>query len=369
MLQRVDAQVLAAPDALERPGGFAWWYLDLVDAKGDGLVLIWAWGLPFLPGLARDARRGQPTLPRDRPAVSFALYERGRCTCYLLQEAPPEGSATDGVGEFCVGGAVLSVQPLEAAGGQGAGFSLRAALDLPIPGGAGRLRGEVRAAGPALLGGSPGPRYAAHSWSPRLAGAEGEATLDVAGRPVHLRGRVYHDRNEASAPLHAHGIADWWWARVALPDRALIWYRLRHADGHVEEHLLDVDHGGRARDCAAPAALSAPSRWAAFGPRCPRRLTLTDADGRAHALALEAPIDDSPFYQRLRLRGPEAWGWAERVLPDAVDPDWMRPLVRMRVQRLGGPNSFWLPLFAGPVESRLRRLLLPARPALEAPHD
>ena len=57
------------------------------------------------------------------------------------------------------------------------------------------------------------------------------------------------------------------------------------------------------------------------------------------------------------------------MLPAAIDPDWMRPLVRMRVQKLGGRNSFWLPLFAGPVETRLRRLLWPARPALEAPHD
>jgi hypothetical protein len=374
LLQRVDAQTPADPAALQRPGGFAWWYLDLVDDNGDGLVLIWAWGLPFLPGLARDARRGQPSLPRDRPAISFALYEGGRCTCYLLQEAPAAAASTDLLGDFCVGGATLCIRPLATpesegegeAEGAGEGFSLRATLDLPIPGSAGRLRGEVRAAGPALRGGSLGPRYAGHSWSPRLAGAEGEAQLDVAGRAVALRGRLYHDRNEGTAPMHAHGIADWWWGRLALADRALIWYRLRHEDGHVEEHLLDVDHSGQARDCAAPAALSAPSRWAWFGPRCPRQLTLTDADGRAHPVALEAPIDDSPFYQRLRMRCPGGWGWAERVIPAAIDPDWMRPLVRMRVQQLDGPNSLWLPLFAGPVETRLRRLLRPAPPALVA---
>ena len=80
--------------ALQRPGGFAWWYLDLVDDNGYGLVLIWAWGLPFLPGLARDARRGQPSLPRERPAISFALYEGGRCTCYLLQEAPAAAASS-----------------------------------------------------------------------------------------------------------------------------------------------------------------------------------------------------------------------------------------------------------------------------------
>lgn len=361
MLQRVEAHTPADPGALERPGGFAWWYLDLVDAQGDGLVLILAWGLPFLPGLARDARRAQPRLPRARPAVSFALYEGGRCSCYLLQEAAPDAASTDLVGEFTVGGARLRVQP------EGEGLRVEASLDLPIPGSAGRLRGAVRAAGPALRGGRLGPPYAGHRWAPRLASAAGEAILDVAGRPVTIRGQLYHDRNEADAPLHAHGIADWWWGRLALADRSLIWYRLRHDDGHVEEHLLDVDPSGLARDGAAPAALGPPRRWAWFGPRCPAALTLTDADGGAHPLVVEAPIDDSPFYQRLRLRGPGAWGWAERVIPAAVDPDWMRPLIHMRVQQLAGPNSLWLPLFAGPVETRLRRLLRPSPAALEAP--
>ena len=49
---------LTSPDTpldrtlLDVAGGFAWWYLDLVDERGDGLVLIWSFGLPFLPGYA-----------------------------------------------------------------------------------------------------------------------------------------------------------------------------------------------------------------------------------------------------------------------------------------------------------------------------
>jgi len=43
---------------LEAPGGFAWWYLDALDARGDGLVVIWSFGLPFLPGYRSASRRG-----------------------------------------------------------------------------------------------------------------------------------------------------------------------------------------------------------------------------------------------------------------------------------------------------------------------
>ena len=32
----------------EAPGGFCWWYVDLVDERGDGAVLIWGFALPFL---------------------------------------------------------------------------------------------------------------------------------------------------------------------------------------------------------------------------------------------------------------------------------------------------------------------------------
>ena len=41
---------LADQALLDVPGGFLWCYLDLVDATGDGLVLVVSFGLPFLPG-------------------------------------------------------------------------------------------------------------------------------------------------------------------------------------------------------------------------------------------------------------------------------------------------------------------------------
>ena len=75
--------------ALDVPGGFLWWYVDLVDDHGDGLVLIASFGLPFLPGLLDAARRGAPLAPRERPALSLALYRGGKTSFYVLDVPAP----------------------------------------------------------------------------------------------------------------------------------------------------------------------------------------------------------------------------------------------------------------------------------------
>jgi hypothetical protein len=357
MIHRRNATSAPPAGALDQPGGFAWWYLDLVDDHGDGLVIIFSWGLPFLPGLAHDARAGQPTPARARPALCFSLYEQGRCTAYLLQEHDAADAFTDLRSHFHIGGSDLRVRAI--ADGQ---VELRVRLDCPIPGSDQRLTGVIEARGPEVVAPEDDSTYEAHTWAPRLAGARGRAQLDIGGRALHIEGALYHDRNDASGPLHSHGIAGWWWGRLALPDRSLIWYQLQHHDGSLREMLLDVAPDGQARLAPAPGRLGPAQRLHVFGPKSPAHLDLTDADGQAHAFLIDRPIDDSPFYQRFRLRGAGGFGWLERVLPEATDPNWMRPLVRMRVHKVSGPNSIWLPLFNGPAESRLARLLGQAGP-------
>ena len=52
-----------------------------------------------------------------------------------------------------------------------------------------------------------------------------------------------------------------------------------------------------------------------------------------------------------------SYGIGENVVPDRVDSDLLRPLVRMRVHRAEGPNSRWLPLFSGDSDGRWARML------------
>ena len=61
---------------LDTPG-FAWWYLDVVDAEGTGLVLIWSFGLPFLPDpVARAGDRLDLPSPRDPKGVHAAAIRQ-----------------------------------------------------------------------------------------------------------------------------------------------------------------------------------------------------------------------------------------------------------------------------------------------------
>ncbi len=367
LLQLSPTHSQPSADALHRPGAFLWWYLDLIDERGDGLVLIFSWGLPFLPGLAAAARDGQATPPAARPSVCFSLYEGGKTTFYLLQELDPDAAHCDVSGRLRIGSSTLETT-LEPDGG----LLVEASLDCPIPGSVERLVGRVVARGRPRMGGDDSAPYPSHTWSPRLAAADATARLLIGGRrSVELKGRGYHDRNDGTAPLHAHGIREWWWARLALPDRELVWYALAAeapagatASGD-RQILMEIGRDGAARRLDSPedrhpGALGPAADLHLFGPRSPRRLRLHDSEGAPVEARLRC-IDDSPFYQRFTLEGRSAQGpvrgFAERVRPAAIDPDWMRPLVRMRVHAVGRKSSRWLPLFNGPVETRLSRLL------------
>ena len=72
---------------IHQPGGFAWWYAELLDDKGNGMVLIWSFGLPFLPGYKSANDSGKPETPLSRPSLNVALYEAGEPSFYLLMNS------------------------------------------------------------------------------------------------------------------------------------------------------------------------------------------------------------------------------------------------------------------------------------------
>ncbi|HEX6242906.1 MAG TPA: hypothetical protein VFZ61_18460, partial [Polyangiales bacterium] len=199
--------------ALASPGGFAWWYADLVDEQGRALVLIWSFGLPFLPGSRARA------LPTERPALSLATYEDCRCTFYMLQTYAPDAASVESEGQVRLGDSRFRLVRT------GRELALEAELDLPLPDG-GRLRGAVTAHGAACLAPAAhgGASASPQRWAPTLAAASGSAELRSEGYGFRLRGRAYVDANTSPQPLHELGIASWRWGRVALPGRDLIFY-------------------------------------------------------------------------------------------------------------------------------------------------
>lgn len=348
--------------ALASPGGFAWWYADFVDDDGRALVLIWSFGLPFLAGSRTRA------LPADRPAVSLATYERGRCSFYLLQTYAPHAARVEGEGRVRLGDSRFAVTRTDGE------VALEAELDLALPGGA-WLRGAVHARGP----GCRAPAAEADAcaspqrWAPTLGAANGCAELRTScGSDFRMRGRAYVDGNTSPLPLHELGIASWRWGRVALPGRDLIFYFVDPEGGRAEpvRLVLEVDREGRMTEHRVSSHWFGPRRDG-FGLRFHSGLRLSSPTGLDVELRFSAPIDRGPFYLRFALeaetrRGERGRGLAELAVPKQVDRAWQRPFIRMRTHATQGPNSAWLPLFCGPAEGRIRRLLaqrLPARAA------
>ena len=353
----------SAPDwsTLAAPGGFCWWYLDLVNDAGDGLVLIWSYGLPFLPGLAHDARRGQPRSPQDHPSLNLALYTGGQCRFYLLQTYPPATPRHDEAG--CrLGASTLSSV---ARPGQRA---VTADLDLALPDGR-RLTGTVSAAGPAVrFDQRPDADPAGdHRWTPLLMAASGRAELAIDGAPLlAMTGRVYHDRNASQLPLHALGCSRWIWGRAPTPDGERVWYLLWRDDGRLTAWGVTVAPTGDAQ-WTALTVTARGRRWSWWGLRWPRELSLTGTGWDAQ-VSLADTVDDGPFYLRFRVRfregHTESVGVGELVVPDRVDRGWPRHLVAMAVHHTHAPNSRWLPLFSGEWPGRARWLRHTQRPQL-----
>lgn len=344
-------------EAAWAPGGFAWWYADLCTPQGDGVVLIWAYGLPFLPGLAHAARRGHPQRAADRPSVNLVVYRGGAPVFYLLQE---HGGDAPGLAALQDVGASRFRRVVS-----DGRCRLYAELDCAVPGTDARVTGTLSLdcalrTGPAVSVADDGR----HVWTPMTGPGEGEARLDFGGAPLaRIRGRAYHDRNHGTVPLHALGIDRWIWGRAPLPGREAVWYLLwPHGGGEPTALGFETGKDGEMRGLDLSVDLSAPRR-AAVGLRYPGEMRLRTADGAPWLTVRHARVaDDGPFYLRLLAEseapdGARAAGWGELCVPDRVDLSAHRPLVRMRVHRTAGGNSLWLPLFTGPREGRLARLV------------
>jgi carotenoid 1,2-hydratase len=356
-----------ARTVLDAPGGFAWWYLDALDAQGDGLVLIWSFGLPFLPGYLDGARRGRGQRAAARPSLNLALYRRGRPTFYLLQEYAeaeatwtvepgPDGSRRE---RWTLGATTIEgVRSAER-------VQLSIDLDCPLPRTAARLVGTIDLEGPAARASRLAPADTLdHHWSPQAGPSRCRAALHTgAGAPFTFEGDAYHDRNASLRPFSQLGIERWVWGRRVDEAATTAWYVL-WPEGEAQAPVAWVVR--LARDGAltveedVPLELG-PRRRAAFGMHLHPELRLAPRDQAPLEVSVEQIVDDGPFYLRVldrtRQGDQERLGWGEWVRPDRVDLARHRSLVRMRVHRTFGGNSFWLPLFAGPSEGRLRRLL------------
>ena len=69
---------------MQRVGSFTWWYVDLVDSEGNGAVLIWFAGLPFLP--LKSLKRK----PKELSGLTLSLYRDHKIDFYAFQTYPSD---------------------------------------------------------------------------------------------------------------------------------------------------------------------------------------------------------------------------------------------------------------------------------------
>ena len=356
MISLVPTHHLTPPGPLDNDGGFLWWYLDLTDSFGNGMVLIWSFGLPFLPGLASAARHGQPASPAAHPSLNVVLYRAGKPDFYLLQTIDPAQATWDG-DRWQMGG--LSGQRMV----HGERLILWMELDCAVPGTSERLVGRVNLCGTRVQGVSDDAPGTAHVWSPLVVAAIGHADLQCGTSRWQLTGRAYHDRNFGDRPLHTLGIDRWWWLHLALPDRELIGYHLLPDTPNAAPRsvCMAITHDGKAETIEPARFVMRGWRWSLLGLSSPRTITFTPPHSEPVTAHLVHRVDDGPFYQRFQIEAvvdeQRVRGFAEQVVPGRIDRALYAPFVRMRVHRHDGRNSMWLPLFTGPRTGRLSRLL------------
>ncbi len=356
------------PALLHVKGGFLWWYMDLVNEQGDGAVLIWSWGLPFLPGLAQAARRGDGFVPTQRPSFNLSIYKNFELDCYTLQEYEPEqatwehtilesGQREDtwvfGENRFKVwreaGDVCVEVQ-----------------INERVPGSIDRLVGQVSARGVARRAGLElvGDHDPHHDWTPLMGPGLGEVDV-MLGEHTHylFSARAYHDRNGGNAPLHELGFEHWIWGRMPLSDRELIYYILWPETGGAPEcvGMEILDDGRTILHQDMDIRLSGAHRELA-GMHWSERIELFNEGKKWGEVETAHILDNGPFYLRFFIKGnfhgEIVTGVGEACDPARIDLGRHRPLVKMRVGAADGAgDSMWRPLFTGPKKGRVERLL------------
>ncbi len=274
---------LAGPVRFDQPvpaGGYHWWYVDALSDDGrHGLTIIAFIGSVFSP-YYKWARRKAPAEASNHAAVNVALYGAGGHKWAMTERG--QGAVAREAAFFRVGPSALTW----------AGDSLAISLDevtFPLPG---RIRGQVRL--------HPESRNTAawaldaeglHQWQPLAPTARVEVALETPG--LAWQGHGYLDSNWGAVPLEASFVR-WDWSRAPVRGGSAVLYEGLRRGGEPFALALHFDAEGRpsAFPPPAPRALPKTRIW-----RIPRH---TRADG-AEA-AVEATLEDTPFYARTLLR-------------------------------------------------------------------
>ena len=329
---------------LQSEGGFLWWYVDVVNDDGDGVVLIFSFGLPFLPGYAHAARKKEGQTPESRPSVNVAVYQNGKPVFYSLEELHPDDVSWGENRQWTFGHSTLDIDVETGV----CVVHLRCA----VPGTSDLLEGTVMVRGtvPDIAFGEIGD----HLWGPLLTPARGTVDLTFGDETFRFEGDGYVDRNGSEKPLHDLGFRSWTWGRVFDGSCEKVYYILWPV-GDGDPTALGFEFHPKSVKQFALEATFANKREGFAG--MPWHSSIALSKNGVPWLASDAidVLDNGPFYIRGQFNAAGHRGVFEWCDPMRVDLSRHRFLVNMRVQN-PRRNSMWVPLFTGPAKDRVSRL-------------
>jgi len=306
------------------PGGYAWWYLDALDAEGRfGLAIIGFIGSVFSPYYAHARRRGL-TDPLNHCSLNVGLYLPDRN--YWTMTERPRASIARTATEFVIGPSAL----------QWDGSRLRIDIDevtVPFPA---RVRGTVTVQ----------PRVpfdrdfaldhdGAHRWRPIMPCADVE--VDLKNPALRWRGTGYVDSNYGNGPME-DAFASWQWTRTHLAgDATAIAYDAEPRIGAPRSLTLRIERGAVFQsDTVRPRTELPQTRWG---------ITRSVAVDPGTQPRIVRGLEGGPFYARsllgITLQGESVLAVHESLSLDRFSSRVVQAMLPFRMPRnvLSGQRS------------------------------
>ncbi|MBL90277.1 MAG: hypothetical protein CMH56_00495 [Myxococcales bacterium] len=338
---------------MHTPGAFTWWYADLVDENGNGMVLIWFFGLPFFPSKSLEMA------PDHLGGLTLSVYKEGKLDFYAFQTYPPEGLYVNlDQNHWCLGNSTITLKE------SASETYLQASLNINYAGGEKPLiadlevKGVRRNSALSLLE----DKITSHVWSPMMLCAQGQFSGTIAGQPFRIEGPSYMDRNQSLDSIQDLGIKDWHWARISMKEKTWILYFLQDHQDEWTQHAFSATPDGQMALEYVQSFEQKKLIKDRYGIRWARtsRVELFNQH-QPLELSLSDPLEHSPFYMRHVItakQGDEVGhGVYERLVPSRISLKWLQPLMAMRINEWHRNRSMWLPLFEGTSNDRWTRLL------------
>lgn len=326
--------------SVPEPGGYEWWYFDLLSENGYSAVIIFYNGNPFSKRYIKSLEQNTGKDGSSFPAVSVSVYKEGRPLYYGFEEAEPEEA------DFSQKHPDGYVKKNRFSGRQeGSSTLYSVSLNQILPGGD-QIKGELTFTSfhNLFAGGrqEKADPHEAHVWNLVQPKSRVTGTLSIRGyttEKIEIAGTGYHDHNTGPEPLKEQ-FTEWYWGRYHFVGSAFIYYLMKEK-GEWKKRAWLLKEGGTML-IPGSSITTGKEEYTLFGLKTARKIEFA-GDRFEGLVQLDDLLDNGPFYQRCRgkmvLKDEEeiktAEGISEYIFPQRITNRLFWPLVSMRISYPG----------------------------------